>query len=150
MRSVPVLLILAMACAATRPVSDDAPLGCDGKSHEPVREVALVQLLIRPSRYDGCFVDTKGFIESHENGAQIYVSREDLLLRGDLFGAIHIDLRGLKDKSITFGTVNRATGNVVRVRGIFRSAGLPRFDEIEELRLNAAMGLSFPGELEVK
>ena len=78
--------------------------------------------------------------------ARLYLSREDQLVRGQLFGYVRINL--LPGKAVTDREgVRRAVGRIVTVDGHFVVDGLDySLVDIEEFNYMASTNMHFPGD----
>jgi hypothetical protein len=103
--------------------------------------VPLFDLLERSADFDGCRVVAGGFLNIYEAaGGELYLSRDDLVSDGRLFGKVRLALIPHPD-SISLDEVIRAKGSFVVVKGRFSNTGVgPSIGFLEEFRVIPELG----------
>jgi len=89
-----------------------------GEKIDLVVSPPLLELLVRPARYDGCTVVVAGYLSSGFPTASLYLSKEDRGVSGMLFGRIPLSFRNMKQE-IDLDRMREADGNFVLVQGTF-------------------------------
>src|SRR2546423_8330644 len=88
-----------------------------GNTVEVIRDLPLLDLITHPEMYDGCRIVVQGFLgEFDYPHTKLFLSRDDQLVGGSLFGALLISFQQ-KRTSIDFDQVKRARGDYVLFQG---------------------------------
>jgi hypothetical protein len=112
----------------------------------------LLEVVMRPERYNHCIVAVAGFVEVAQYSGRLYVSREDLLADGVLIGAVHLSLDGARQGIVDWKRFKTSSRQLIHVRGLLTvggspdNPGEPSIDHLEELNLGYANTISFPGD----
>lgn len=102
---------------------DNAKSRCTARTAEGeevgvIASPPLFALLSHPEAFDGCKVVVTGFLGYNFPTANLYVSREDQVLWGALFGPVFISLRSSKSH-LDLDKLKAAGGKIITVTGRF-------------------------------